>query len=140
MKEKQQRRSDCPINFSLETFGDMWSLLIIRDLLFTDNRRFGDFATAGEAIATNVLTDRLELLECEGLILRRPDPADGRKFVYDLTRKGFDLAPVIIQMVIWAARHERTAAPPDLVREMERDPEKFVQGLRARWERSSARA
>jgi DNA-binding HxlR family transcriptional regulator len=74
------------------------------------------------------------------LIVRRPDPADGRKFVYGLTPKGLDLAPVIVQMIIWAARHERTAAPPDLVREMERDPEKFVRGLCARWERSSARA
>src|SRR5256885_1996366 len=86
------RRSSCPVATSLDIFGDRWTLLIIRDLLFTDNRRFSDFARAGEAIATNVLTDRLELLECEGLILRRPDPADGRKFVYDLTAKGFDLA------------------------------------------------
>ena len=133
------RRSSCPVATSLDIFGDRWSLLIIRDLLFTDNRRFSDFARAGEDIATNVLADRLELLECEGLILRRPDPADGRKFVYHLTPKGFDLAAVIVQMVIWAARHEKTAAPPDLVREMERDPDKFVEGLRARWERSSAR-
>ncbi len=129
-----------PVATSLDIFGDRWSLLIIRDLLFTDNRRFGDLAGADEAIATNVLADRLELLECEGLILRRPDTADGRKFVYDLTPKGFDLAPVIIELVIWAARHERTAAPPDLVRQMERDPRKFVKGLRARWERSSAGA
>lgn len=129
------RRSSCPIATSLDIFGDRWSLLIIRDLLFTDNRRFSDFAKAGEAIATNVLTDRLELLECEGLIFRRPDPVDGRKFVYGLTRKGFDLAPVIVEIVIWAARHERTAAPPDLVREMERDPRKFVKGLRGRWGR-----
>lgn len=134
------RRSSCPIATSLDIFGDRWSLLIIRDLLFTDNRRFSDFARAGEAIATNVLADRLELLECEGLIFRRADPADGRKFVYNLTEKGFDLAPVIVEMVIWAARHERTAAPPDLVREMERDPSEFVEGLRARWGRSSGGA
>src|SRR5258706_14180838 len=134
------RRSSCPVATSLDIFGERLTLVIIRALLFTDNRRFRDFAGADEAIATNVLTDRLGLLECEGLILRRPDPADGRKFVYDLTPKGFALAPVIVEMVIWAARHERTAAPPDLVREMERDPGKFVKGLRARWERSSARS
>jgi DNA-binding HxlR family transcriptional regulator len=137
-RTRKPRRSSCPIATSLDIFGDRWSLLIIRDLLFTDHRRFSDFARADEEIATNVLTDRLELLECEGLIRRRPDPADGRKFVYDLTRKGFELAPVIVEMVIWAARHEKTAAPPVLVREMERDREKFVEGLRARWERSSA--
>src|SRR6266478_1511465 len=106
------RRSSCPVATSLDIFGDRWSLLIIRDLLFTDNRRFSDFARADEAIATNVLTDRLELLECEGLILRRPDTADGRKFVYDLTRKGFDLAPVIVHMVIWAVFYVMIGGPP----------------------------
>src|SRR2546423_15358767 len=110
-RTRRSRRSSCPVATSLDIFGDRWSLLIIRDLLFTDNRRFSDFAKADEEIATNVLTDRLELLECEGLILRRPDPADGRKFVYDLTPKGFDLAPVIVQMVVSASRHERTADP-----------------------------
>jgi DNA-binding HxlR family transcriptional regulator len=133
------RRSSCPVATSLDIFGDKWSLLILRDLLFTDNRRFGDFAKADEGIATNVLAERLERLECEGLIRRGPDPADGRKVVYDLTLKGFELAPVIVEMIIWAARHETTAAPPALVREMERDRGKFVAGLRARWERSTAR-
>ena len=132
------RRSSCPVATSLDIFGDKWSLLIIRDLLFTDNRRFGDFAKADEGIATNVLAERLERLECEGLIRRRPDPADGRKFVYDLNPKGFELAPVIVEMIIWAARHETTAAPPALVRAMERDRGKFVAGLRARWEQSTA--
>jgi DNA-binding HxlR family transcriptional regulator len=118
---------------SLDIFGDKWSLLVIRDLLFTENRRFGDFAGADEEIATNVLAERLERLECEGLIRRDPDPADGRKFVYGLTPKGLDLAPMMLEMIIWAARHEKTAAPPALVRAMKRDRQKFVAGLRARW-------
>ena len=132
-RTRNPRRSSCPIATSLDIFGDRWSLLIIRDLLFTNNRHFRDFAEAGERIATNVLADRLELLECEGLIRRRPDPADRRKIVYELTRKGFDLAPVVIEMVVWAARYENTAAPKGLVREMERDRQGFIERLRARW-------
>jgi DNA-binding HxlR family transcriptional regulator len=134
-RTSRPRRSSCPVATSLDIFGDKWSLLVIRDLLFTDHRRFGDFAGADEGIATNVLAERLERLECEGLIRREPDPADGRKFVYGLTAKGLDLAPLIVEMVIWAARYEKTAAPPDLVRSMERDREKFLHGLRTRWER-----
>jgi DNA-binding HxlR family transcriptional regulator len=134
-RTSRPRRSSCPVATSLDIFGDKWSLLVIRDLLFTDHRRFGDFAGADEGIATNVLAERLERLECEGLIRREPDPADGRKFVYGLTPKGLDLAPLIVEMVIWAARYEKTAAPPDLVRSMERDREKFLHGLRTRWER-----
>jgi DNA-binding HxlR family transcriptional regulator len=134
-RTSRPRRSSCPVATSLDIFGDKWSLLVIRDLLFTDHRRFGDFAGADEGIATNVLAERLERLECEGLIRREPDPADGRKFVYGLTPKGLDLAPLIVEMVIWAARYEKTAAPPDLVRSMERDREKFLHGLRKRWER-----
>jgi DNA-binding HxlR family transcriptional regulator len=134
-RTSRPRRSSCPVATSLDIFGDKWSLLVIRDLLFTDRRRFGDFAGADEGIATNVLAERLERLECEGLIRREQDPADGRKFVYGLTAKGLDLAPLIVEMVIWAARYEKTAAPPDLVRSMERDREKFLHGLRTRWER-----
>jgi DNA-binding HxlR family transcriptional regulator len=127
------RRSRCPVSCTLDILGDKWSLLVIRDLLFTESRRFGDFAAADEGMATNVLAERLERLECEGLIRREPDPADGRKFLYGLTPKGLDLAPLIVEMVIWAARYEDTAAPTALVREMERDRRKFIQGLRARW-------
>jgi DNA-binding HxlR family transcriptional regulator len=127
------RRSSCPVATALDIFGDKWSLLVIRDLLFTDHRRFGEFAAADEGIASNVLAERLERLECEGIIRREPDPADGRKFVYGLTPKGLDLAPLIVEMVIWAARHEDTGAPPALVREMERDRARFIEGLRARW-------
>ena len=132
-RTSRPRRSNCPVATSLDIFGDKWSLLVIRDLLFTERRRFGDFAAADERMATNVLAERLERLECEGLIRREPDPADGRKFLYGLTPKGLDLAPLIVEMIIWAARYEDTAAPTALVREMERDRRKFIQGLRARW-------
>jgi DNA-binding HxlR family transcriptional regulator len=127
------RRSGCPISISLEIFGDRWSLLVIRDLLFSERRSFNEFLAAGEGIATNVLADRLRRLEGANLISRSPDPGDGRKSVYRLTPKGLDLAPVLVEMVIWAAQHEDTEAPPALVGEMEADRVRFITGLRARW-------
>jgi DNA-binding HxlR family transcriptional regulator len=107
------RRSDCPINFALQTFGDAWSLLVIRDLMFTDRRTYTDFLGAEEGIATNVLADRLKHLQKLGLIQRR---GTGRGAMYALTEKGLDLLPAMLELVSWSARHDRrTAAPPDFV-------------------------
>lgn len=132
-KWKSERRSDCPLNISLEIFGDRWSLLIIRDLMFKERHDYKDFLQSEEKIATNVLTDRLKRLECYGIIEKEPNAADARKVIYQLTAKGMDLAPVLIEMIIWAARHEDTAAPPAVIREMTRNREKFVSEMRRRW-------
>src|SRR5687768_18060935 len=102
------RRSGCPISISLEIFGDRWSLLVVRDLMFKGRRTFKEFAAAGEGIATNVLAERLARLESAGIIARATDPADARRVLYHLTDKGMALAPVLIEMVIWAARYEDT--------------------------------
>jgi DNA-binding HxlR family transcriptional regulator len=130
------RRSGCPIGISLEIFGDRWSLLIVRDLMFKGLRRFGEFAAAGEDIATNVLTDRLARLERGGIIERGRDPADARKVVYRLTRKGIDLAPVLIEIVLWADRHEETDAPPEEVRAMRADRAAVIAEVERRWKRN----
>lgn len=101
------RRSRCPIATSLDIFGDRWSLLIVRDLMFKGRASFGEFIAAGEDIATNILADRLVRLEDAGIIRRGSHPVDGRKTVYGLTPKGLDLAPVMVELTLWAARHER---------------------------------
>jgi DNA-binding HxlR family transcriptional regulator len=126
-------RSGCPISTSLEIFGDRWSLLVVRDLMFSGLCSFKEFEAAGEGIATNVLAERLERLEAAGIISRRPDPEDGRKVVYRLTRKGMELAPMLVEMVIWGAAHEKTEAPPALVREMRTNRPRFIAGLWKRW-------
>ena len=127
------RRSRCPIAISLDIFGDRWSLLIVRDLMFKGYRSFKEFAAAGEGIATNVLAERLERLDVAGIIARESDAADGRKAVYRLTAKGLDLAPVLVEMVIWAARYADTDAPPAVVRAMQRDRTRFIANLRNEW-------
>ena len=127
------RRSGCPISIALEMLGDAWSLLIVRDLMFKDRRTYNDFLGSGEGIASNILADRLLKLENAGIVQKRRDPTDARRFVYRLTEKGIDLAPILVEIVIWSARHEATDAPPSVVRAMRRDRASFIANVRERW-------
>ncbi len=128
-----QRRSDCPISFALDIFGDKWSLLIIRDLLFKQKRRYGQFAGSEEKVSTNILADRLAKLEAEGLISKEPDPQSGRQFVYTLTAKGLDLAPMLIEMILWSAKYDpQSAADRAFVRKARSEREQLVREVRAR--------
>jgi DNA-binding HxlR family transcriptional regulator len=124
------RRSGCPVSTCLDIFGDRWSLLIVRDLMFSGLRTFSEFAAAGEGIATNILAERLKRLEDEGIIVHSRSDDDARQVVYRLTDKGWDLAPVLVEMILWAARHERTDAPPPLVRQMRTRKQRFIARLR----------
>lgn len=130
---RRQHRSGCPISMALELLGDAWSLLIVRDLMFKDRRTYNDFLTGGEGIASNVLADRLRKLEEANVIEKRRDPEDARRFLYRLSRKGIDLAPVLVELVIWSARHEQTDAPPAVVRSMRNDRAAFLADVRRRW-------
>jgi DNA-binding HxlR family transcriptional regulator len=126
-------RSGCPISIALELFGDPWSLLIVRDLMFKGLRRFKEFQAAGEGIATNILSDRLVRLEDAGILTRSRDPADSRRVRYGLTRKGADLAPILVELVLWSARYEETEAPPKIVREMRTRRPKVIARLQKDW-------
>jgi len=129
----RRRRSGCPISIALELLGDAWSLLIVRDLMFKDRRTYNDFLTGGEGIASNVLADRLRKLEAANIIEKRRDPEDARRFLYRLSPKGIELAPVLVELVIWSARHDETDAPPAVVRSMRSDKENFLAEVRRRW-------
>ena len=130
--QKPKRRSECPLNASVEMLGDRWSLLIIRDMMLREFRTYKEFMECYEGIATNILADRLKKLVAYGIITAEPDPSDGRKRIYSLTAKGIDLAPVLTEMVLWAAAHEDTGNQA-LVRLMRADKEKFLAGVRERW-------
>ena len=129
------RRSGCPLNASVEMLGDRWSLLILRDMMLRGFRSFKEFLTSYEGIATNILADRLKKLIAYGIITTQRDATDGRKLNYVLTAKGIDLAPVLTEMVLWAARHEKTENQ-ELVRTMQKDKERFLAAIRQRWESS----
>jgi DNA-binding HxlR family transcriptional regulator len=132
-KSGPKRRSECPLNASVEMLGDRWSLLIIRDMMLRGFRSYKEFLECYERIATNILADRLRRLTTNGIIQASPDPTDGRKLIYSLTAKGIDLAPVLTEMVLWAAAHENTGNQA-LVRQMQSDKGKFLAGIRERWE------
>jgi DNA-binding HxlR family transcriptional regulator len=131
-KSSAKRRSGCPLNASVEILGDRWSLLIIRDMMLRGFRTYKEFLGSYERIATNILADRLRKLIAHGIITTGRDSSDGRKLIYSLTPKGIDLAPVLTEMVLWAAAHENTANQA-LVREMRKDKEKFISAIRQRW-------
>lgn len=131
-KSAPKRRSGCPLNASVEMLGDRWSLLIIRDMIVRGSRTYKEFLGSYEGIATNILADRLRKLEAYGIITTERDPSDGRKLIYSLTAKGIDLAPVLTEMVLWAAAHEKTENQA-LVREMRKDKERFLAAARQRW-------
>jgi DNA-binding HxlR family transcriptional regulator len=124
-----KRRSECPLNASVEMLGDRWSLLIIRDMMLRGFRTYKEFLECYEGIATNILADRLRKLIAYGIITTEPDPSDGRKRIYSLTAKGIDLAPVLTEMVLWAAAHEETGNQT-LVRQMRADKQKFLATIR----------
>jgi DNA-binding HxlR family transcriptional regulator len=129
----RNRRSGCPVSISLEIFGDRWSLLIIRDLMVRGYKTFKEFQTSGEGIATNILSGRLQKLEASGIIIAEPEETDARKINYRLTEKGIDLAPVLLELLIWGARHEETGVSCALVEQMARNREEVLAEVRRRW-------
>jgi DNA-binding HxlR family transcriptional regulator len=132
-KPKAKSRSGCPVSVSLEILGDRWSLLIVRDLMVRGFRTFKEFERSGEGIATNVLADRLRRLEGAGIVASEVEKVDARRVNYRLTEKGIDLAPVLLELLVWGARHEQTGAPRGLVSAMETRREEFLAEVRRRW-------
>ena len=132
-KPKPKRRSGCPVSISLEKFGDRWSLLIIRDLMVRGLRTFKEFQESGEGIATNILADRLKKLEASGIISSEVEETDGRRMNYRLTEKGIDLAPVMLELLIWGARHEQTGAHCAFMAKMEESHDAILAEVRRRW-------
>ena len=116
----------------MEVLGDRWSLLIIRDMMLRGFRTYKEFLESYERIASNILADRLQNLMAHGIITSERDPSDGRKLIYSLTAKGIDLAPVLTEMVLWAAGHEDTGNQ-ELVRQMRKDKKQFLAAVRQRW-------
>ena len=109
-------RSHCPINFTLEHFGDKWSFLILRDLMFKGKRHYNEFLEAGEKVSTSVLGDRLKKLEEMGIISKGEDLVKKSRIRYSLTQKGIDLLPILLEMIIWGGlKDELTESPKEFM-------------------------
>ena len=130
---KSKQRSGCPVSVSLEILGDKWTLLVIRDLMVRGYRTFKEFQNSSERIASNILADRLRKLEAAKIVETETDETDGRRVNYRLTQRGIDLAPVLMDLLIWGARHEKTGAPAGLADKMELQREAFLAETRRRW-------
>jgi len=124
-RKRDLPRSHCPINYGLEIFGDPWTMLILRDLLLFGKRRYRDFIRSEERIATNILSDRLDRLTRNGLLLRtEKDPE------YTATEKGIALIPTLIEMSAWGAANDpKTASPPSFLKAYKKDREAVVKQI-----------
>ena len=129
-RDEKKYRSHCPINFAQEIFGDKWSLLIIRDLMFKGKKYYGEFLSSDEKISTNILADRLEKLEADELITKAIDNENNSKNIYALTQKGIDLLPMVLEMIAWSAKHDdETETPAEFIRKLEEDKESLIREL-----------
>lgn len=134
MKDPQSPiRSHCPINFALETFGDKWSLLIIRDLMFKGKRYYGEFLDSAESISTNILADRLVKLEQNGIIKKSVDHVKRSKIHYSLTKKGKDLLPMLLEMIMWSAHYDpATETDAEFIQKIQQQRNRLVKSILAK--------
>lgn len=122
-----QKRSACPVSCSLDIWGDKWSLLIVRDLMLSGPRTYGDFLKSEEKIATNILASRLLTLEENGIITKSQHPENKAKVLYKLTQKGIDLLPLMIEINLWADKY--FTIPPErkaILKEVRKDKEAYI--------------
>ena len=119
-------RSHCPINFALEHFGDKWSLLIIRDLMFKGKRHYNEFFESEEKVSTSVLGDRLKQLEESGIISKGQDTVKKSRIKYSLTKKGIDMLPFMVDIISWSGEHDNETEADDVFLAQARDGRDFL--------------
>jgi DNA-binding HxlR family transcriptional regulator len=122
-------RSDCPISCSLDVFGDKWSLLIIRDIMLRGKVSYSEFLTSEEKIASNILVNRLSVLEAENIVVKEVSPANKSKFVYSLTQKGADLLPIVIEIMDWGAKYNANCPRKELGKKIKKDKSAVIKEL-----------
>jgi len=127
----QNCRSNCPINYLLELFGDKWTLLVIRDLMFKEKRYFGEFLQSDEKISTNILANRLQSLEAHGVIAKKMDEKNRSKIIYSLTAKGKDMLPIMLEVTQWSSKYDAlTNTPVDFQQALKNDKAGLTSTLR----------
>lgn len=131
-RNSEDCRSNCPINFVVETVGDKWTLLVIRDLMFKGKRTFGEFLSSDEGISTNILAERLKRLEQHEIISKTASPDNKSSLIYSLTDRGRDLLPIMVEITAWSARHDtNTNAPKGFLDMYIEDREKLATILKS---------
>lgn len=139
MKKQENLNSNkCPITFALDIFGDKWSLIILRDIIFKGKKYYGEFLTSTEKISTNILASRLLKMESEGLISKSQDTNNLSKYIYQLTPKGKDLIPLMLDMIEWSVKYNSQSgipsniingAPENLLARLHEDREELINAI-----------
>lgn len=130
-------RSHCPISSALDIMGDKWSLLIIRDIMFSGKETFGDFSASGEKMASSILADRLSKLEEYGILHKGKLPDNKKKNIYTLTPKGIQLLPVIVEFILWSDQNLPDHIHPgmkELAKKIRLNKEEFIKNYSAHLE------
>jgi len=128
--KKTKNWTGCPVRFGMSQFGDKWSFLIIRDLMFKGRKYYNEFLEAGEGISTNILASRLVDLEVNGIVTKRQDKIKRSKYIYSLTEKGTALMPMMLSMIDWAEKYDdKTEVPTEFVKNLRENPDKVQQEL-----------
>ena len=116
------RQSGCGVAYGLDVFGDKWTLVVVRDMILLCKRHFNELLASPEKMASNILADRLKRLEEECVVTKTQDPENESKFVYELTPKGKELIPLILEVLLWGSKHApNPTAPAELVRWVKKD-------------------
>jgi DNA-binding HxlR family transcriptional regulator len=124
------RHSGCGLAYSLDIFGDKWTLIIVRDMVMGGKRHFGEFMASPEKMASNILSDRLKRLEESCIVSRTQDPANESKFIYELTPKGKELIPLVLDLLVWGSRHDPNSnTPAALLRWLNKDRDGAIKAI-----------
>ena len=123
------RRSTCPINYSVEIFGDKWMLLILRDIMFNGKNSFLEFRASNEKISSAVLTEKLNTLLSEGIVSKVTSPKNASKFLYLITDKGIELVPVMMEFLDWGSRYNPDGGPKPLLDQIKQSKKKAIKEL-----------
>lgn len=124
-----RKRSDCPISCSLDIFGDKWSLLIIRDIMLRGKMSYSEFLNSEEKIASNILVNRLSVLESENILVKEVSAQNKSKFVYSLTQKGVDLLPIVIEIMDWGAKYNSNCPRKELGKKIKKNKAGVIREL-----------
>src|SRR5258708_18408670 len=128
------KRSDCHISYTMDIFGDKWTMLIIRDLLLYGKDSFSEFLCSDEKIATNILTDRLNLLLQEGFVTKHTAPTNKSKFLYRPTEKAIEMIPILSEITLWAEKYNPGGAPIAIAAPLKKNRTKALHNLKKKVE------
>ncbi len=128
------RRSKCPISYTMDVFGDKWTMLIMRDLLLYGKDSFSEFLCSDEKIATNILADRLNVLLQEGFVTKHTAPTNKSKFLYRPTEKAIEIIPILSEITLWAEKYNPDGAPADIVEPLKKNKTKALRELKKKVE------